>query len=252
MTVTIARAQRSPRLAPGVPTLGLALALAALAGGCLLSAPERAAAASVPASQALVVLARDHVARTRPSTRARRLKVVSARRPLSHVRTVLPVLGDTTTRGVRWLHVRLPGRPNSQTGWIPAARTAPAVTGWRLRLDLSARRISVYHDGALARRFRVVVGKPSTPTPRGEFFIEEVIRTPSGEVGGPYGLAASARSNVFQEFGGGPGQIGIHGTSGLSGGLGTAASHGCVRLSPSAITWLAKRVSGGVPLTISG
>ena len=108
----------------------------------------------------------------------------------------------------------------------------------------------MYHDGSLARRFRVVVGKSSTPTPSGEFFIEEIIRTPSGEPGGPYGLATSAMSNVFQEFDGGPGQIGVHGTSGLSGALGTAASHGCVRLSPSAITWLAKRIESGVPLTI--
>jgi hypothetical protein len=248
MTVTTARVHPNPRLTSGVPALGLTVAT--LLGGCLLAAPERAAAASVPASQALVILTRDHVARTRPSTRAHRLKVVAARRPLSHVRTVLPVLGHATTRGVRWVHVRLPGRPNGQTGWIPATRTMPAVTGWRLGLDLSARRISVYRDGALARRFRVVVGKSSTPTPRGAFFIEEVIRTPSGEVGGPYGLATSARSNVFQEFGGGPGQIGVHGTSGLSGGLGTAVSHGCVRLSPAAITWLAKRIGSGVPLTI--
>jgi lipoprotein-anchoring transpeptidase ErfK/SrfK len=231
-------------------TLALALTIVAAGGAPLTAGP--AVASSVPASQALVILTRDHVARTRPSTRAHRLKVVTARRPLSHVRTVLPVLGDATTRGVRWVRVRLPGRPNSQTGWIPAARTTPAVTAWRLSLDLSSRRISVYHDGALARRFRVVVGAPSTPTPRGSFFVEEVIRTPAGEVGGPYGLATSARSNVFQEFGGGPGQVGVHGTSGLSGGLGTAASHGCVRLAPRAITWLAKRVSGGVPLVIKG
>ena len=249
MTATTTRVHHSPRLRPGACVLGLTVAIAA---ACALGPPGRAVAASVPASQALVILTRDHVARTRPSTGAHRLKVVTARRPLSHVRTVLPVLGHTTTRGVRWVHVRLPGRPNSQTGWIPATRTIPAVTGWRLGLDLSARRLSVYHDGALARRYRVVVGKPSTPTPRGAFFVEEVIRTPSGEVGGPYGLATSARSNVFQEFGGGPGQIGVHGTSGLSGGLGTAVSHGCVRLSPSAITWLARRVSGGVPLTITG
>ena len=234
------------------PTQVPGLIVATLMGGCLLAAPQHAGAASVPASQALVILTRDHVARTRPSTHAHRLKVVAVRRPLSHVRTILPVLGDATTRGVRWVHVRLPGRPNSQTGWIPATRTVPAATGWRLGLDLSARRLSVYHDGALTRRFRVVVGKPSTPTPRGAFFVEEVIRTPAGEVGGPYGLATSARSNVFQEFGGGPGQIGVHGTNGLSGGLGTAVSHGCVRLSASAITWLAKRVAGGVPFTIRG
>ncbi len=247
MTATTARLHPTPRLRPGACALGLAVALAAT---CALGTPERAVASSMPASQALVTLTRNHVARTRPSAHAHRLKSVAARRPLSHVRTVLPVLGHATTGGLRWLHVRLPGRPNGQSGWIPAARTVPSATAWRLIIDLSARQISVYHDGARARRFRVVVGKPSTPTPRGAFFVEEVIRTPAGEVGGPYGLATSARSNVFQEFGGGPGQVGIHGTRGLSGGLGTAVSHGCVRLSPAAITWLARRISGGVPLTI--
>jgi lipoprotein-anchoring transpeptidase ErfK/SrfK len=55
---------------------------------------------------------------------------------------------------------------------------------------------------------------------------------------------------VLQEFGGGPGQIAIHGTDLLSGALKSAASHGCIRLSPPAITWLAYRVGGGVPLTV--
>jgi lipoprotein-anchoring transpeptidase ErfK/SrfK len=43
-------------------------------------------------------------------------------------------------------------------------------------------------------------------------------------------LATSARSNVLQEFDGGPGQIALHGTDHLSGALGTAASHGCIRM----------------------
>ena len=55
---------------------------------------------------------------------------------------------------------------------------------------------------------------------------------------------------MLQEFEGGPGQIAIHGTNGLSGALGSAASHGCIRLGTSAITWLARRIGGGVPLTI--
>lgn len=43
----------------------------------------------------------------------------------------------------------------------------------------------------------------------------------------------------------------MHGTNYLSGRLGTAVSHGCIRLSPRAITWLAHRVAGGTPLTIT-
>ena len=97
----------------------------------------------------------------------------------------------------------------------------------------------------------MVIGKPSTPTPRGAFFIEEALALSSYEPGGPFALATSARSNVFQEFEGGPGQIGIHGTHNLSGAPGSAASHGCIRLRTKAITWLARRIGAGVPLTVT-
>ena len=55
---------------------------------------------------------------------------------------------------------------------------------------------------------------------------------------------------MLQEFAGGPGQIALHGTGNLAGALGTAVSHGCIRLSPAAITWLARRIGAGTPLTI--
>ncbi len=92
--------------------------------------------------------------------------------------------------------------------------------------------------------------KPSTPTPYGQFFVEEAERIAAQDVGGPYALAISARSDIFQEFEGGPGQIAIHGTGGLSDPLGSAASHGCIRLAPSAITWIARRIGAGVPVTV--
>jgi lipoprotein-anchoring transpeptidase ErfK/SrfK len=70
-------------------------------------------------------------------------------------------------------------------------------------------------------------------------------------VGSPFALATSARSRVLQEYGGGPGQIALHGTRNISGALGTAVSHGCIRLSTRAITWLARRIGSGTPLTIT-
>ena len=36
----------------------------------------------------------------------------------------------------------------------------------------------------------------------------------------------------------------------LPGALGTASSHGCIRLDTPDITWLAMRIGPGVPLTI--
>jgi lipoprotein-anchoring transpeptidase ErfK/SrfK len=118
-------------------------------------------------------------------------------------------------------------------------------------VTLSSRRVTVYRAGRAVRRFRAVVGKRSTPTPQGSFFIEEALAISSRDAGGPFALAASSRSNVLQEFAGGPGQIGLHGTNNLSGALGSAVSHGCIRLSPSAITWMVRRINGGVPLTVS-
>jgi len=199
-----------------------------------------------------VVLLHDHVARTGPNARAGRIESVAARRPLTRARTVLPILGRTSgwKRG-SWLHVRLPGRPNSHKGWISTNRTRLTFTDWRILVKLSTRRVTVYHGDRARRHFRAVVGKPSTPTPRGVFFIEEALALSSYEAGGPFALATSARSNVFQEFEGGPGQIGIHGTDNLPGALGTAVSHGCLRLGTRAITWLARRIGAGVPLAIT-
>jgi L,D-transpeptidase catalytic domain len=225
-------------------------ALLAAGPACLPVPAAQAAGHRVTASQRLVVLSHDHFARAKPNRRARGLEWIGARRPLTGVRTVLPVLGRALTPGGQsWVHVRLPGRPNGHEGWIRAYRTRRTFTQWRLSLDLSARRVTVYHHGRALRRFPAVVGKPSTPTPIGRFFIEEALDI-SAQVGGPFALATSARSNVLQEFEGGPGQIALHGTEGLSGALGTAASHGCVRLATGDITWLAHRIGSGVPLTI--
>jgi lipoprotein-anchoring transpeptidase ErfK/SrfK len=153
--------------------------------------------------------------------------------------------------GNRWVHVRLPGRPSGHTGWILADQTISSSTEWHIAVELAARQVVVYRDGFAMRTFPAVVGKPSTPTPRGQFFVEEAESISVHAAGGPFALALSARSGVFQEFEGGPGQIAIHGTDNLSDPLGSAASHGCVRLSPSAITWMSKRIGSGTPVTVS-
>ena len=154
-------------------------------------------------------------------------------------------------RGNRWLHVRLPGRPSGHKGWIRTDRTRRTSTEWHIALDVSARAVTVYRNGRVDREFQAVVGTPSTPTPRGRFFIEEALALSPQDAGGPFALATSARSRVFQEFDGGPGQIALHGTANLAGALGTASSHGCIRLSTRAITWLSRRIGHGVPLTVT-
>lgn len=238
---------RLPGSRRGVGAVGLAF----LAAGAMAT-PAVAAVPTVAVSQRLVVLLDDHVARTGPDIRAPRIESVAARRPLTGVRTVLPVIDSAVSRGGNpWVRVRLPGRPNGHKGWIQAHRTRRSSTDWHIAIDVSSRRVTVYAQGVVQRRFRAVVGKPSTPTPRGRFFIEEALALSSAH-GGPFALATSARSQVLQRFAGGPGQIALHGTRNLAGAVGTAASHGCVRLRTPDITWLSRRIGGGVPLTIAG
>jgi lipoprotein-anchoring transpeptidase ErfK/SrfK len=217
---------------------------------CVMSVPQ-ATASAAPVGQALVILLHSKVAHSSPSTRSHTLATVSSTRPLTGVRTVLPVLGHARGKhGRSWIDVRLPGRPNSGTGWISTDGTMPSWTPWRLSVNLNERLLTVYHRGRAIAHFPAVVGKPSTPTPQGNFFVEEGMWMGAAASGGPFALATSARSDVLQDFDGGPGQIAIHGMDNLPGALGTASSHGCVRLATSAIMWLSTRIGPGVPVTV--
>jgi L,D-transpeptidase catalytic domain len=210
-------------------------------------------AAAVKPTQELATLLSSHDALRKPFVGSASVGRIEARRPITEARTMLPVLGHkTSSDGRRWLEVGIPGRPNGRTGWISRRSTALSVTYWHVLVSTSSRRVSVYRLGRRVRVFSAVVGKPSTPTPLGRFFVEESIKLPSGSVGAPFALALSARSNVLQEFDGGPGQIALHGLMNVGGTLGTAASHGCVRLDNAAMSWLVRRVGPGAPVTITG
>jgi lipoprotein-anchoring transpeptidase ErfK/SrfK len=210
------------------------------------------ASAGVRGTQQLAVLLTVHRAFRAPRTSAPIVARVGARRPITDERTTLPVIGRAKGRGGDgWIEVMLPGRPNGHTGWIARQRTRATQTNWHILIDISRRRVHVYRHGRLVRAFEAVVGKPSTPTPAGNYFVEETVKMPTTEAGGPYALALSARSNVLQEFAGGPGQIAIHGRDNLGGTLGQAVSHGCIRLATPAITWLAQRITPGTPVTIT-
>jgi lipoprotein-anchoring transpeptidase ErfK/SrfK len=69
-------------------------------------------------------------------------------------------------------------------------------------------------------------------------------------------LGLTAHSNVLRQFEGGSGEVGIHGRGGASllDPLGSAASHGCIRLSNRSIDWLVRRVGRenlvGIPVSV--
>jgi lipoprotein-anchoring transpeptidase ErfK/SrfK len=218
--------------------------------------PNQAAAANYEPQQKVVTLLSDHLIKQNPDAIDEPIKRVYQYRPITRIRTVLPVLATKDDlKGRTWLYVRLPGRAlgqrnAAQTGWIQKANTRESSIGWRLLVKTADHKIIVYRNGKFIRSYRIIIGSSKTPTPTGRFFIEENVKMPQNTPGAPYALATSARSNVLQEFAGGPGQIAIHGTTGVGGTLGTSVSHGCIRMDNQAITWLAMRIPPGTPLVI--
>jgi lipoprotein-anchoring transpeptidase ErfK/SrfK len=166
----------------------------------------------------------------------------------------LLVLGSKVVAGTQWLHVRLPVRPNDSAGWIKANYAELSVTRWRVVVHTAARRVDVYRSGRLVRSFSAVVGKPSTPTPHGLFAVWDKVREsdPTGFLG-PWALHLTAHSNVLMNFGGGPGRVAIHGRAGssLRDPLGSADSHGCIRVLNANIIWLAGVLGSGDPVLVT-
>jgi lipoprotein-anchoring transpeptidase ErfK/SrfK len=200
----------------------------------------------------LLTLDRAVFARTDPSSAAPPVGRIAARTPLTGSPVVLPVLRSAVgPGGGNWLRVRLPTRPNEATGWVPASAGALGSTAWRIVVHRSARRAVVFEGPTRRAVFPVVLGKPSTPTPLGTFFVVEMLHLAPGVAEGPWALATSAYSNVLQEFDGGPGQVALHGTVGFSDPLGTFSSHGCIRFAPAAISWIAMHVDQGTPIVVT-
>ncbi|MDZ4168667.1 MAG: L,D-transpeptidase [Coriobacteriia bacterium] len=135
---------------------------------------------------------------------------------------------------------------SAETTFSPVAlrviATRPSVTkanlGKVLLVDVSERRLWLYKNGRLERTFRVAVGTSDHPTPRGTFKIIGKVKNPSWTNPAPSGWGAGMPAYI------GPGPsnplgtralylnspgIRIHGTSKRYS-IGTAASHGCMRM----------------------
>jgi len=183
--------------------------------------------------------------RARPAGRV--LGTLAGRTPLG---TPTWLWAVAFSRNDGWAQVVMPWRPNGRTGWITTTHIEQAVTGWHIVVDRSQRRATVYHLGKVAKRFRVAVGRRSTPTPAGFFFVEEIVPEKRSSEFWPYALALSARSTVFSDFAGGPGQIAIHGIYGIGGTPGHAESHGCIRATSTALEWMIRHFGTGTPVDI--
>jgi lipoprotein-anchoring transpeptidase ErfK/SrfK len=162
--------------------------------------------------------------------------------------TTLRVVGWEGSEG-QWLEVLLPVRPNGARGFVRAADVELARVDLVVDVDLATKTLRVFDADSLVLETAVAIGSDDNPTPVGEFFVTDVLDT--GDDGSAYGRKAvgvSAHSETLSEFGGGDGQIGIHGTNQPSS-IGQAVSHGCVRVPNDIVTLLAQMLPLGTPVT---
>jgi len=150
-----------------------------------------------------------------------------------------------------WVQTYLPSRPNGSLGWVRTGAVRLLKDPWKVVVRLQAHRLVVSRADQVIRTFPIAVGKRSTPTPAGHFFITELLKQPDpGGAYGPYAFGTSAYSDVLMHFGTGNGQIGIHGTD-QPWVIGSSASHGCIRLYNRDIVWLSQHIPLGTPVRIS-
>jgi lipoprotein-anchoring transpeptidase ErfK/SrfK len=149
-----------------------------------------------------------------------------------------------------WIRVILPVRQNGTRAWLHTSQVSLSQHNTRIVVDLGARRVVVWDGTSVVVDTAAVIGKGSTPTPTGEFYITDVIDTQNpGGAYGPYVLATSGRSDAFDFFNGGEPLVGLHGTNAPEL-LGSAASNGCVRMPNSVATMLAFRTPLGAAVEI--
>ncbi len=117
----------------------------------------------------------------------------------------------------------------------------------KIEINLKKQRLYYLVGGVIWREFKVSTGKPSMPTPKGEFTIKNKIKKAWSKT---YGLWMPYWMGVT-------GGIGIHELpiwpNGYREGenhLGTPVSHGCIRLGVSDASYLFERVATGVKVKI--
>ena len=120
---------------------------------------------------------------------------------------------------------------------------------FRAQVALGDRSVTVWDGEDVVVQTTAVIGKDTTPTPLGSFFVNDLIEKWEGSAYGPQILSLSGFSEAMETFGGGVPVIAIHGTNRpeLMGG---AHSNGCIRIPNNVIAVLAETVPIGTPVDI--
>jgi lipoprotein-anchoring transpeptidase ErfK/SrfK len=240
--------------APKAPTASAVSTQAAAAVSPAVATPRRCTPGlrriSNPDTATVLYVTQPTVARAAPNLRSGVVKALSTRNAYG-LRTVLLALASRVDAHCVpvWYLAKLPAKPDGVTGWV-AARAATAVRiTTRLDADLSRRRLTLFVNGRRVLQTPMAIGAASTPTPTGMFYVESLFRLsdPSGPYG-PAALAIAAYSNAPQGWAAGN-PIAIHGTA-APWTIGTAASHGCLRIANADALRLLGLVDAGTPVSI--
>ena len=189
------------------------------------------------------------VARSAPAPTAPIVAAIRTRTP-EGTRNVVAVVGRRVDRSGRpWVLVGLAVLPNGTTAWVRRADLGGYGTV-STRLEVDVRRLSatLFRDGHAIFRTPVAVGAPSTPTPRGAFYVRNKLTRYRSPAYGPVAFGTSARSPTATDWPAG-GFVGIHGTDRPELVPGRV-SHGCIRMRNDAILELARRMPVGTPVMI--
>ena len=144
--------------------------------------------------------------------------------------------------------VALPQRPNNSEAWVDKDAVQIAAVPNRIEVEVGARRLTVYEGRGdeVLMTTSVAVGKDATPTPLGNFYVDISVAQNTYT---PWILSVAGFSNELQSFGGGIGQIAIHGWSDTSV-LGQNVSNGCVRVSFDDLWRLRDLAPVGTPVEV--
>ena len=143
----------------------LALIACAVLAGTAQAAPNLPAA--FPAAGTLRVATL--VARAKPNSSARALRVFHQFRPDFRPQVVVALASRRGGDGRPWLQIELPMRPNGRLGWVPATTVDVQPVTLRIIVHRGARRLELFRGHNLLYRTTVAVGRPGMETPLGAF-----------------------------------------------------------------------------------
>jgi lipoprotein-anchoring transpeptidase ErfK/SrfK len=125
----------------------------------------------------------------------------------------------------------------------------------RLEIKKSKRQVTIYQGKIKLKSYPIAVGKPGWETPKGNFKVQQMVRNP-GWINPKTGVEINGGDpeNPLGKFWigfwtDGKNWIGFHGTPNPES-VGTAASHGCIRMFNEDVADLFAKVTLGTEVTV--